>query len=101
IEQRKANEADKTLKHAIKVIANATAYGAFVELNEQREPRYKYRKVKGQKKRVREFNNVMVSVYSGAHEHTQQLYDLEVPGEMYFPPLASLIASGGRLLLAM
>jgi hypothetical protein len=101
IEQRKANEGDKVLKHAIKVIANATAYGAFVELNEQSEPRYKYRMVKGQKKRVREFNNVIVSVHSGEHEHKQQLYDLEVPGEMYFPPLASLITSGGRLLLAM
>jgi len=48
------NESDKTLKHALKVIANATAYGAFVELNEQRELHYIYRKVKGQKKRIRE-----------------------------------------------
>jgi hypothetical protein len=101
IEQRKANERDKTLKHAIKVIANATAYGAFVELNEQKEPRYKYRKVKGQKQRVREFNNVVVSVHSGEHEHRQPLYDLEIQGTMYFPPLASLITAGGRLLLAM
>jgi len=101
IEQRKANQGDKTLKHAIKVIANATAYGAFVELNEQKEPHYKYRKAEGQKKRIREFNNVIVSVHSDEHEHQQSLYDLEVPGEMYFPPLAALITSGGRLLLAM
>ena len=101
IEQRKANEADKVLKHAIKVIANATAYGAFVELNELREPRYKYRKVKGQKFRVREANNVLISIHSGEHKDQLQFFDLEVPGKMYFPPLASLITSGGRLLLAM
>ncbi len=101
IEQRKASESDKTLKHALKVIANSTAYGAFVELNEQRELRYKYRKVKGQKKLIREFNNVKVDVYSGDHHHVQSLYDLEVPGKLYFPALASLITSGGRLLLAM
>jgi hypothetical protein len=101
IEQRKANELDKTLKHALKVIANATAYGAFVELNEQREPRYTYRKVKSQKKHVREYNNVKVNVYSGDHAHTQSLHDMEVPGKLYFPLLASFITSGGRLLLAM
>ncbi len=101
IEQRNANEADKTMKHALKVIANSTAYGAFVELNEQREPHYKYRKVKGQKKKVREYNNVKVDVYSGEHQHRQPLYDLEIPGKLYFPLLGSLITSGGRLLLAM
>ncbi len=101
IEQRNANESDKTLKHALKVIANSTAYGAFVELNEQREPHYKYRKVKGQKKRIREPNNVKVNLYSGEHNDCLPLYDLEVPGKLYFPLLASLITSGGRLLLAM
>src|SRR5207245_10421221 len=100
-EQRKANTEDKMLKNAIKVIANATAYADFAKLNEQKEPRYKYRKVKGYKKRVREFNNVIVSVHSGEYEHRQPLYDLEVPRTMYFPPLASLITSGGSLLLAM
>jgi len=57
IEQRNAKESDKTLKHALKVISNSNAYNDFVELNEQREPHYKYRKVKGRKKRIREFNN--------------------------------------------
>jgi hypothetical protein len=34
IELRKANEKNKMLKHALKIIANSTSYGCFVELNE-------------------------------------------------------------------
>jgi hypothetical protein len=84
IEQRKANESDKTLKHALKVIANSTAYGAFVELNEERKSK-----------------PVKLDVFSGEHYHRQSSRDIEVPGKWYFPALASLITSGGRLLLAM
>lgn len=84
IEQRKANESDKTLKHALKVIANSTAYGAFVELNEERKSK-----------------PVKLDVFSGEHYHRQSARDIEVPGKWYFPALASLITSGGRLLLAM
>jgi hypothetical protein len=84
IEQRKANESDKTLKHALKVIANSTAYGAFVELNEERKSK-----------------PVELDVFSGEHYHRQSARDVEVPGKWYFPPLASWITSGGRLLLAM
>jgi len=84
IEQRKANESDKTLKHALKVIANSTAYGAFVELNEERKSK-----------------PVKLDVFSGEHYHRQSARDVEVPGKWYFPALASLITSGGRLLLAM
>jgi hypothetical protein len=51
IEQRQANASDKAIKHALEVIANATAYGSFVELNEQREPHYVYRNVKGQNRK--------------------------------------------------
>lgn len=84
IEQRKANESDKTLKHALKVIANSTAYGAFVELNEERKSK-----------------PVKLDVFSGEYYHRQSARDVEVPGKWYFPALASLITSGGRLLLAM
>jgi len=84
IEQRKANESDKTLKHALKVIANSTAYGAFVELNEERKS-----------------EPVELDVFSGEHYHRQSARDIEAPGKWYFPLLASLITSGGRLLLAM
>lgn len=84
IEQRKANESDKTLKRALKVIANSTAYGAFVELNEERKSK-----------------PVQLDVFSGEHHHRQSARDIELPGKWYFPALASLITSGGRLLLAM
>jgi hypothetical protein len=84
IEQRKANESDKTLKHALKVIANSTAYGAFVELNGEQKSK-----------------PVKLNVFSGEHNHRQSARDIEVPGKWYFPALASFITSGGRLLLAM
>jgi hypothetical protein len=84
IEQRKAKESDKTLKHALKIIANSTAYGAFVELNEERKS-----------------EPVGLEVFSGEHYRFESVRDLEVPGKWYFPPLASLITSGGRLLVAM
>ena len=84
IEQRKANESDKVLKHALKIIANSGAYGLFVELNEQRE-----------------YPPVKLEVFSGEHSHVQSARDIEVPGAWYFPPLASLITAGGRLLLSI
>src|SRR5207244_1754612 len=84
IEQRKANESDKVLKHALKIIANSGAYGLFVELNEQRE-----------------HPPVTLKVFSGDHRHRQDARDIENPGAWFFPPLASLITAGGRLLLAM
>ena len=72
------------LKHALKIIANSGAYGLFVQLDEhiERQP-------------------VSLDVYSGDHYHKQQARELETPGPWYFPPLASLITAGGRLLLAM
>ena len=67
IEQRKANESDKTLKHALKVIANSTAYGAFVELNEERKSK-----------------PVELDVFSGEHCHRQPARDVKVPGKWTF-----------------
>jgi hypothetical protein len=64
IEQRKVNESDETLKHALKVIAKAIAYGASVELNEQRESK-----------------PVKLDVFSGEHYHNQPTRDVEVPGK--------------------
>jgi hypothetical protein len=84
IEQRKANESDKVLKHALKIIANSGSYGLFAELNEQHE-----------------YPPVKLDVFSGDHRHVQRARDIETPGVWFFPPLASLITSGGRLLLAM
>jgi hypothetical protein len=68
----------------LKCIGNAGAYGPLVELNEQKEA-----------------VDVELNVYSGEHYHEQTMREREVPGSFYFPPLASLITAGGRLLLAM
>lgn len=84
VEQKEANKSDATLKKGLKCIGNAGAYGPLVELNEQNEGK-----------------DVKLNVYSGEHYHQQAIRDRETPGQFYFPPVASLIASGGRLLLAL
>jgi len=84
VEQKEANKADPTLKKGLKCIGNAGAYGPLVELNEQKEA-----------------EDVRLNVYSGEHYHQQTVREREVPGSFYFPPLASLITAGGRLLLAL
>jgi len=90
IEQRKANKQNKLLYKALKVIASSTAYGCFVELNEQliTEPSSKKRKKK-------EWKSPILEVFSGNHCHSQPApKEIEVPGTWFFPPLASLITSG-------
>ena len=42
-----------------------------------------------------------LNVHSGEHYHQQMIREREVPGPFYFPPVASLITAGGRLLLAL
>lgn len=49
----------------------------------------------------REGEDVKLNVYSGEHYHQQRILEREVPGPFYFPPVASLITAGGRLLLAL
>jgi len=84
VEQKEANRANPTLRKGLKCIGNAGAYGPLVELNEQREGA-----------------DVKLNVYSGEHYHQQTIREREVPGLFYFPPVASLITAGGRLLLAL
>jgi len=84
VEQKEVHKADATLKKGLKCIGNAGAYGPLVELNEQHEGK-----------------GVKLDVYSGEHYHQQMIREREVPGQFYFPPVASLITSGGRLLLAL
>jgi hypothetical protein len=84
VEQKEANKPDPTLKKGLKCIGNAGAYGPLVELNE-----------------LKETADVKLNVYSGEHYHQQSIREREVPGPFYFPPLASLITAGGRLLLAL
>ncbi|PYU67360.1 MAG: hypothetical protein DMG49_19060 [Acidobacteria bacterium] len=84
VEQKEAHKADASLKKGLKCFGNAGAYGPLVELNEQNEGA-----------------DVTLDVYSGEHYHRQSIREQEVPGPFYFPPVASLITAGGRLLLAL
>lgn len=75
---------NKALADFLKVLANSGSYGLFVEVNTER------------KKKER-----TVNYFSGEKKGRVASNYAEKPGAWYFPPLASLITSGGRLLLAM
>ncbi len=83
IEQRKLHKSGEALYYWLKIFANSI-YGFFVELN----PEIKK-------------TNVQVKVFSGEKNFSDGSDVIENPGPWFFPPLASLITSGGRLLLAM
>jgi hypothetical protein len=83
IEQRKLRKADEALYYWLKILANSI-YGFFVELNPDTLS-----------------NNAPVRVFSGEASFPDSSDVIENPGPWFFPPLASLITSGGRLLLAM
>src|SRR5215471_17784684 len=83
IEQRKRNKADKALYYWLKILANSI-YGFFVELIPETQKK-----------------NVPVNVFSGEKHFPDDSDVIEKPGKWFFPPLASLITSAGRLLLAM
>jgi hypothetical protein len=87
IEQRKLHKSDKDLHYWLKVFANSM-YGFFAEINP--EP-------------TTERNPVQVHVYSGEDDYIppKRFHVKEKQGHWYAPYLASLITSGGRLLLAM
>jgi hypothetical protein len=87
IEYRKQNKADDRLQHFLKIVANSTSYGTYLELNPLRIDPNKRPKI---------------DVFSGDHIFNQPAPDtIEEPGSFYFPLLGALITSGGRLLLAM
>jgi hypothetical protein len=83
IEQRKLHKADKALYYWLKILANSI-YGFFVELNPEIHSK-----------------NVTVNVWSGEKNLVDSTDVTEKKGQWFFPPLASLITSAGRLLLAM
>lgn len=87
IEERKRCKSDKDLYYWLKIFANAI-YGFFVEINPEPTPERK---------------PVRVHVYSGdeSFEPGQRFQIAEKQGKWYAPYLASLITSGGRLLLGM
>jgi hypothetical protein len=85
IEQRILHKkTDEALANFLKVLANSGSYGLFVEVNTERNK-----------------NDTTVSYFSGETKGRIDSNYVEKPGGWYFPPLASLITSGGRLLLAM
>src|SRR5438876_7786342 len=83
IEQRKLNKSDKALYYWLKIFANSI-YGFFVELLPEIQSK-----------------NVPVEVFSGEKKFPDSSDVIEKAGKWFFPPLASLITSAGRLLLAM
>jgi len=87
IEYREQNKSDDRLQHFLKILANSTAYGTYLELNPVK---------------VDQRNRPTITVYSGERAFERPAPDtIEQPGSFYFPLLGALITSGGRLLLAM
>jgi hypothetical protein len=85
IEQRVSHKkTNKALADFLKVLANWGSYGLFVEVNVERKKK-----------------ETPVNYFSGEKRGRVSSNYVEKPGSWYFPPLASLITSGGRLLLAM
>jgi hypothetical protein len=83
IEQRKLHKSDEALYYWLKILANSI-YGFFIELNPEIQT-----------------TDVPVTVFSGETDFPDGSDVIEKPGPWFFPPLAALITSGGRLLLAM
>ena len=87
IEYRKQNKNDERLQYFLKILANSTSYGTYLELNPVK---------------TNPSNRPKIEVYSGDQKFSQHAPDtIEQPGSFYFPLLGALITSGGRLLLAM
>jgi hypothetical protein len=73
------------LDKALKVIANSTSYGIYAEMNRQESD-----------------EKVSVTCHGiDPRSFTCNVTHPEVPGKYYFPPLASLITGGARLMLAL
>jgi len=70
----------------LKILANAGGYGMYAELNREQFGKN---------------SSKLIQVYSGEHHFERIVSTVEEPGPWYFPPVASLITAGGRLLLAM
>jgi hypothetical protein len=85
IEQRnRLKRSNRPVSDFLKVVGNSGSYGLFVQVDP--ETREKPKKVR---------------VYSGERRFSPPSRYVEKTGPWYFPPVASLITSGGRLLLAM
>jgi hypothetical protein len=79
-----ANE-KRTLDKALKVLANATSYGIYAEMNRQESD-----------------HHVKVTCHGiDAEPFTCRVAHPDVPGEYCFPPMAALITGAARLMLAL
>lgn len=85
VEQKNVHKpSNKALSYFLKILGNSGSYGLFIEVNpkELRKP-------------------ANIQVFSGEISRDLTRREVEKPGDWYFPPMASLITAGGRLLLAM
>lgn len=83
IEQRAVQEPGSPLHYWLKILANSGSYGLFVELNPN------------------ESDDTELKVFSGEESFETTSDVVEEAGKWFAPHIASLITSGGRLLLAM
>jgi hypothetical protein len=93
IEQRKrvdagtdlASQEKDRMSKSLKVLVNSTSYGIFAQMDPHEDDR-----------------NVVVTCHGiDASPYTCRVANYETPGEFCFPPLASLITGGARLMLAL
>jgi hypothetical protein len=70
---------------ALKILANATSYGIFIELNVEDA----------------EDEDALVSIFTSQGKRTVSAADRELPGRYYHPLLATLITGAARLMLAL
>ncbi|HLW55555.1 MAG TPA: hypothetical protein VKW06_22190 [Candidatus Angelobacter sp.] len=83
IEQRAVQESNAALHYWLRILANSGSYGLFVELNPNKS------------------DATELKVFSGEECFETTSDVIEEPGKWFAPHIASLITSGGRLLLAM
>ena len=86
IEERKGKQKSDPLYYFLKILANAGCYGIYAKVNKLQVGKNKAKKI---------------GIFSGELSGSERTCVMEVPGPWYFPPVASLITAGGRLLLAM
>jgi hypothetical protein len=83
-ERNRLKRIDRPISDFLKVVGNSGSYGLFVQVDPET---------------LRKPNRVRV--YAGEKTLRIPSRYVEKTGPWYFPPIASLITSGGRLLLAM
>jgi hypothetical protein len=84
VEERKKFPKDDPMEYFLKIFASSGSYGLFVEVNPKELD-----------------ESTAIGVFSGEHSHEEASKEIEEAGRWYSPILGSLIAAGGRLLLAM